>query len=124
MAWSFASNQPVYVQIADRILRKVLSGDYPPGGQLPSVRQLAVEAAVNPNTVQHAFSDLESEGIILSRGTLGRFVTEDTGIIEACRKAMALQCALDYLQAMAQLGLSTQQAISTIKEAEHEHSGM
>ena len=124
MAWSFSSNQPVYLQIAERIRRSVLSGEYPPGTQLPSVRQLALEAAVNPNTVQHAFSDLEQEGILLSKGTLGRFVTDDTQIIDHCRKTMAMQCAKGYLQDMAQLGIPAEEAIAMIKEVEHEHSGM
>jgi DNA-binding transcriptional regulator YhcF (GntR family) len=124
MAWSFSSNQPVYLQIAERIRRSVLSGEYPPGTQLPSVRQLALEAAVNPNTVQHAFSDLEQEGILLSKGTLGRFVTDDTQIIDHCRKTMAMQCAKGYLQDMAQLGIPAEEAIAMIEEVEHEHSGM
>jgi DNA-binding transcriptional regulator YhcF (GntR family) len=124
MALSFSSNQPVYLQIAERIRRSVLSGEYPPGTQLPSVRQLALEAAVNPNTVQHAFSDLEQEGILLSKGTLGRFVTDDTQIIDHCRKTMAMQCAKGYLQDMAQLGIPAEEAIAMIEEVEHEHSGM
>lgn len=124
MAWSFSSDRPVYLQIAQRIRRSVLSGEYPPGAQIPSVRQLALEAAVNPNTVQHAFSDLESEGIILSRGTQGRFVTDDTAIIERCRQAVAQQYVRSFLNDLRQLGITAEQAISMIKEAEHEHTGM
>ncbi len=124
MAWSFSSDRPVYLQIAQRIRRSVLSGEYPPGAQIPSVRQLALDAAVNPNTVQHAFSDLESEGIILSRGTQGRFVTDDTAIIERCRQAVAQQYVRSFLNDLRQLGITAEQAISMIKEAEHEHTGM
>lgn len=124
MAWSFSSDRPVYLQIAQRIRRSVLSGEYPPGAQIPSVRQLALDAAVNPNTVQHAFSDLESEGIILSRGTQGRFVTDDTAIIERCRQAVAQQYVRSFLNDLRQLGIPAEQAISMIKEAEHEHTGM
>ena len=64
MAWSFTADKPVYLQIAKRITGLVLSGEYKSGEQIPSVRQLALEAAVNPNTVQHAFTYLEDEGII------------------------------------------------------------
>lgn len=124
MAWSFSSDRPVYLQIAQRIRRSVLSGEYPPGAQIPSVRQLALDATVNPNTVQHAFSDLESEGIILSRGTQGRFVTDDTAIIERCRQAVAQQYVRSFLNDLRQLGIPAEQAISMIKEAEHEHTGM
>lgn len=117
MAWKFSGDRAVYLQIAERIKKSVLSGVYPPGGQIPSVRQLALEAAVNPNTVQHAFTELENQGIILSRGTQGRFVTEDTGTIEACRIEMAEQYVRGFLRDIAQLGISEEQAITMIKEA-------
>lgn len=117
MAWKFTTDRAVYLQIAERIEKAVLSGVYPPGEQLPSVRQLALEAAVNPNTVQHAFTELENQGIIYSRGTLGRFVTQDTETIEACRREMAQQLVQQFLKDLAQLGVSTEQAITMIKEA-------
>lgn len=124
MAWSFTSDRPVYLQIAERIRRSVLSGEYPPGGQIPSVRQLALEAAVNPNTVQHAFSDLENEGIILSRGTQGRFVTEDRQVIEHCRQEIAMDCVRGFLRDLTQLAIQPEQAITMIKEVVNEHTGM
>lgn len=118
MAWSFHSDRAVYLQIAERIKKAVLSGVYPPGGQIPSVRQLAMEAAVNPNTVQHAFTELENQGIILSRGTQGRFVTEDVETIEACRVEMAQQYVKVFLRDIGQLGITRSQAISMIEEVE------
>lgn len=117
MAWKFTGDRAVYLQIAERIKKSVLSGVYPPGGQIPSVRQLALEAAVNPNTVQHAFTELENQGIIFSRGTQGRFVTEDTETIEACRMEMAQQYVRVFLKDIEQLGISEDQAITMIKEA-------
>ena len=98
-------------------LMKVLSGVYPPGEQIPSVRQLALEAAVNPNTVQHAFTELENQGIIFSRGTQGRYVTEDAETIEACRLEMAQQYVRVFLKDIEHLGISPEQAITMIKEA-------
>ena len=71
MAWHFTSDKPVYIQIAERITKSVLSGEYKPGEQIPTVRQLALIAAVNPNTVQRAFTELENDGIIISKGTVG-----------------------------------------------------
>ena len=124
MAWSFTSDRAVYLQIAERIKKSVLSGVYPPGGQIPSVRQLALEAAVNPNTVQKAFTELEDQGIILSRGTQGRIVTEDTETIEGCRMEMAQQYVLAFLKDIGQLGISGEQALSMIKEADNERIGM
>ena len=117
MAWKFTPDRPVYLQMAERIKKSVLSGVYPPGGQIPSVRQLALEAAVNPNTVQHAFTELENQGIILSRGTQGRYVTEDTQTIEACRMEMAQQYVRVFLGDIDQLGISAEQAITMIQEA-------
>lgn len=117
MAWSFSSDRPVYLQIADRIIKSVLSGEYLPGEQIPTVRQLALEAAVNPNTVQRAFAELEYEGIIISKGTLGRFVTEDTKVVEICRKKMAQQLVKNFLENMEQLSISKEQAIAMIEEA-------
>ena len=122
MAWSFSSDRPVYLQIAERIKKSVLSGEYTAGEQLPTVRQLAMEAAVNPNTVQHAFVELEDEGIIISKGTLGRFVTEDMGVIEVCRREMAEKLVKDFVDSIEELSIPLEQAIEIVKEVENEHS--
>ncbi len=116
MAWKFLSDSPVYVQIADRIKCSVLSGEYSPGSQIPTVRQLATIAAVNPNTVQHAFTLLEDEGLIVSKGTMGRFVTLDDSIIQKCRKSHAEKLVKSFLDNMKLLSVSTDELISLIKE--------
>lgn len=117
MAWSFSSDRPVYLQISERIIMSVLSGEYLAGEQIPSVRQLALEAAVNPNTVQHAFAELENEGIIISKGTVGRYVTEDTQVVDACRKRMAEQLVKNFVENIGQLSITKEQAIIMIEEA-------
>ena len=122
MAWSFSSTKPVYIQIAERIITSVISGEYKSGEQIPSVRQLALEAAVNPNTVQHAFSELESEGIIVSRGTLGRFVTEDTAIIENCRQKQAEQTVDNFIEKIKTLSVGKDEIITMIGEKWNECS--
>ncbi len=116
MAWKFSSDRPVYLQISDRIVKKVLSGEYTAGEQIPSVRQIALEAAVNPNTVQHAFSELENEGLIISKGTLGRFVTDDAEVVEVCRNRMAEQLVRDFAENMGQLSVTKEQAVKMIEE--------
>ena len=116
MAWRFTGDRPVYIQLADRITKSVLSGVYSPGAQLPTVRQLAMEAAVNPNTVQHAFTHLEHEGLIVSRGTLGRFVTEDRQVIQAIRKEVALQLAKAFSEEMNQLSMTPEEIVKLIQE--------
>lgn len=116
MAWSFTSGRPVYLQIAERIIKSILSGEYQTGEQISSVRQLALEAAVNPNTVQHAFAELENEGLIIAKGTLGRFVTEDTQIIENCRQKMAQKLVQTFVENIEQLSVTKEQAITMIEE--------
>lgn len=116
MAWNFSSDRPVYIQIAERITKSVLSGEYTAGAQIPSVRQLAMEAAVNPNTVQHAFTDLENEGLIISKGTVGRYVTEDTSVIEACREKMASALVKNFVKNITQLSITKEQALKMIEE--------
>ncbi len=116
MAWKFSSDKPVYLQISERIVKKVLSGEYKAGEQIPSVRQIALEAAVNPNTVQHAFAELENEGLIISKGTLGRFVTEDEQIVAICRRKMAEQLVCEFSKNMKELSISKEQAVNMIEE--------
>ncbi len=116
MAWSFTQDSPVYLQISKRIIMSVLSGEYSAGEQIPSVRQLALEAAVNPNTVQHAFQELEDEGIIISKGTMGRYVTEDRAVIEGCRQKQAEQLVKNFVQQANRLSVSQKQIISMIEE--------
>ena len=118
MAWSFTADRPVYLQVADRIRKMVLSGEYAAGEQLATVRQLAMTAAVNPNTVQRAFAELESEGIIVSKGTVGRFVTEDPTVVEACRSSMAESIIKSFVEEMRQLSIDKSKLLKMIEEEE------
>ena len=106
----------VYLQIADKIRLGIIAGEYPPGSQIPSVRQLAFDSATNPNTVQHAFTILEDSGIIETRGTLGRFVTTSTDIIADCRQEYAKRIVDDFLSTLSTVGLSKEEIITIIKE--------
>ncbi len=118
MAWHFSSDKPVYIQIAERITKSVLSGEYKPGEQIPTVRQLALIAAVNPNTVQRAFTELENNGIIISKGTVGRFVTENTETIEQSRNNLAEKVVYDFIKTAKQLSLSKEQILKMIEEVD------
>ena len=116
MAWSFTQDSPVYLQIAKRIIMSVLAGEYTAGEQIPSVRQLALEAAVNPNTVQHAFQELEDEGIIISKGTMGRFVTEDTEVINRCRIKQAEQLVKNFVSQAKRLSVPKEHIFTMLEE--------
>lgn len=86
MPWLFQSKSPVFLQILQTIRARILSGEYPPNSQIPPVRVLALDAGVNPNTMQRALSELERTGLIYSQGTVGRFVTSDESVLAAARE--------------------------------------
>lgn len=117
MPWNFDKATPVYMQIADEIRGRIVRGTYAISSQLPSVRELAIEASVNPNTVQRAFASLEDEGLIVTRGTLGRFVTEDADRIESARREIALCLADGYCGNMRTLGYSPDEICRLTNEA-------
>lgn len=116
MAWSFASDRPVYVQLAERLRKKIISSEYSAGEQIPSVRQLAAETAVNPNTVQRALAELEEEGLLEVRGTLGKFVTEDREIIERSRREQAKSLVRSFVASAAEMSIPTEELLSMIQE--------
>ena len=89
MAWNLDSDRPIYAQLLERIQLQIVSGIYAPGDKLPSVRDLAAEASVNPNTMQKAFAELERSGLIETKRTSGRFVTEDKNMITQIRTQLA-----------------------------------
>ena len=118
MEWSFHGRSPVFMQICDLLRTEILCGRYPPGAQFPTVRQLASEAAVNPNTMQRALTQLEDEGLLNSRGTLGRFVTSDTAILEAARAIMREETARNLLKEAYALGITKSDLIRLIQKEE------
>ena len=89
MDWTFRNDLPIYSQLVDKIKLAIVSGALPPGERLASVRDLATEAGVNPNTMQRALQELEREGLVFSQRTAGRFVTEDITVIDEIKKALA-----------------------------------
>ena len=91
MAWEFHGDKPIYTQLVERLQQRMITGEYPPGGRLPSVRDLAEEAAVNPNTMQRALAELEDQQLVFSQRTAGRFVTQDGERLTALGREMARQ---------------------------------
>ena len=122
MAWNLDSNRPIYLQLVEELENRIVTGVYLPGSQLPGVRVLAQEAAVNPNTMQKALQELERSGLVYAQRTSGRFVTDDTEMLQSLRLRMARQQAAAYLAAMKKLGLSTGEALTLIKETERNDS--
>ena len=116
MEWSFRSDLPIYSQLVETFRQRIVSGALPPGERLASVRDLAAEAGVNPNTMQRALQELEREGLVFSQRTAGRFVTEDVPVIEATRKVLARSQLEGFLSAMKKLGYDREAIISLLKE--------
>ena len=110
MAWIFGSSLPLYVQIADRIRSNIVCGVYAKQEKLPAVRELALEAAVNPNTMQRAFTCLENEVLVITFGTMGRFVTDDDRVIQEAREKMAAMLVGDFADKITRLGYSLAEA--------------
>ena len=88
MGEQFDASRPIYAQLVERLKARILAGTYPPGGHLDSVRDLAADAGVNPNTMQRALAQLETEGLVRTERTAGRYVTEDTALIEQLRACL------------------------------------
>ena len=109
MGWHFVPQIPVYLQIISRIRADILSGHYPADSQIPSVRQLALEAAVNPNTMQRAFSELERDGLVYTQRTSGRFVTEDAEVLKNLRKNLSKDVIEEMCTRLMRLGLSREE---------------
>ena len=118
MSWSFEPNVPVFLQIADGVKRKILSGEYPPDSQLPSVRTIAEDAGVNPNTVQRSLTLLEQMGLIVTRGTVGRFVTDDTTKIQTAFDEEVDKELDEFLKKLAVYGVGKAEAIELLKNKE------
>ena len=111
MPWKFESDRPIYAQILEQIKERIIAGEYPPGSKLPSVRELATEAAVNPNTMQRAMAELEREGYVVTNRTTGRTVTDNVGVIMESKKSTAIELTQKYIEKMEQLGFSKEQIV-------------
>ena len=120
MDWNFRNDQPIYSQLTQRLTEAIVSGIYAPGEKLPSVRELAVEAGVNPNTVQRALADLERDGLVFSQRTAGRFVTENVHMIENAKFRLADKCVADFLSEMAKLGCGREEVLSLLQGVKEE----
>lgn len=122
MAWNLDSDRPIYAQLLERIQLQIVSGIYQPGDKLPSVRELAAQASVNPNTMQKAFAELERSGLIITRRTSGRFVTEDTEMIAQIRTSLAREEINSFLQKMKSLGFEAPDIIRLLQSADEVHT--
>ena len=116
MPWNLDSSRPIYLQNIERVQMDIITGRYQPGDKLPSVRDLAQEAAVNPNTMQKALSELERSGLIYSQRTSGRFITEDKELIHQMKKELAAAEVSAFVAHMKQLGITPEEIRQLLAE--------
>ena len=116
MAWSLSAERSVYLQLIDILKQKILSGEYKPGERLPSVRELAADAEVNPNTMQRALTELERIGLLYTQRTNGRFVSEDAARLSELRRDSLAARAREFLEDMKKSGLSAEESIELVQK--------
>ena len=117
MRWNIRSDAPVYSQLVEHIKLAIVSGEFPLGSRLPSVRELAAEAGVNPNKMQRAFAELEREGLVLTQRTAGRTVTEDALRIETVKRRLAAAAIQTFWASMRLLGFDQSEALQMLAES-------
>ena len=120
MAWELDSDRPIFIQIVERIQMEIISGKYSPGDKLPSVRDLAAVAAVNPNTMQKALSELEREGVLYSQRTAGRFVAEQKTGGTSMREELSQKHIQAFVDSMRTLGYADGEIVTVLKGYLHE----
>ncbi|MCI8849426.1 MAG: GntR family transcriptional regulator [Oscillibacter sp.] len=116
MQWQFSNDAPIYTQLIQQIKVGIVAGVFPPGERLPSVRDLATEAGVNPNTMQRALAELERDGLVYSQRTAGRFVTEDKTMIQQAKRSLAERHIQVFLEAMSHLGFQREEILALLEQ--------
>lgn len=121
MQWELDSDRPVYLQLIEQIQAGIISGYFKPSDKLPSVRDLAADATVNPNTMQKALAELERIGLIYTNRTSGRFITSDEDLIKKLKEQSAKEQIMDFIERMKQLGFSPEETLALVtKIIKHE----
>ena len=118
MKWEFKSGIPIYLQIISLLKMKIAAGELPPGSQVQPVRELAMEAGVNPNTMQRALTQLEQEGLLYTQRTSGRFVTEVKQVLKEMRKSLSEQYVKDLFEALGKIGMNREEIIEAVSSFE------
>lgn len=117
MPWDLDNDRPIYLQLMERIQHDIISGIYNPGDKLPSVRDLALEASVNPNTMQKALAELERSGLVRSQRTSGRYITENQDLLKNMKSELAGSHIRSFLEQMNSLGFNRKETLELITEA-------
>ena len=120
MDWNLKSDRPIYTQLLETLKRRIMSGYYQPGEKLLPVRELAQQAKVNPNTMQKALAELERQSLVFAVRTTGRYITEDTILIEETKKEFAAAHVKSYYDEMKVLGYRKEEMLQMLLDYEEE----
>jgi DNA-binding transcriptional regulator YhcF (GntR family) len=115
MDWKFRNGIPIYLQIIDEMTMRIASGAYKPGEKLPSVRDLSMEAGVNPNTMQKAMAELERKKLVFSERTSGRFVTEDESVLKELHEELAKKYFAELSEKLTKIGMTGEEIAEAIR---------
>ncbi len=115
MHFEFNNDRPIYLQLVEQLELYIISGQFPPGSKLPSIRDLALQAQVNPNTMQRALQELEDKRLIITERTNGKFVTDDTNFLEQQQLKHARHQIQKFLADMQKLGFSRNDIIDYLQ---------
>ena len=118
MKFVFDNNIPIYIQLVEQLKKHIISGTLPPGSRLPSVRELAALTKVNPNTMQKALTNLEELKLIYTERTNGKFVTNDTRLLDKYKEKYAYELLKEYFNNMQSIGFNKKAAIKYINDME------
>lgn len=120
MEFIFDNNSPIYVQLVEQLKIHIISGKLAAGERLPSVRDLSLKLKVNPNTLQRALSELEEMGIIFTERTNGKFVTEDTALLEKLKIEYADTICKKFFENMMSIGFNEEKAVDYLEKTKGE----
>lgn len=116
MEITFDNDIPIYIQLLEYIKIYIISGTFKCGEKLPSVRELAINFKVNPNTMQKALTELENIGLIYIERTNGKYVTKDEKVVEKLKDEYALTLAKSYFEGIKKIGFSKADSIKYLRE--------
>ena len=116
MEYVFDNQRPIYIQLVEKLKLEIVSGRLKPGDRISSVRDLAITFKVNPNTMQKALSDLESQGLIYTERTNGKFVTENEKLIEKVKRDFAKEKVNQYISDMKNIGITFEESVKYLQE--------
>lgn len=116
MDYIFDNERPIYVQLVEKLRIEIISGKIKSGERIPSVRELALTARVNPNTMQKALAELENEGLVYTERTNGKFITDNKELIEKIKKELAKEKVNNYINDMKNIGITYEEAVQYLRE--------